>query len=880
MRQYIDLISDTQGNALQNASVAVTNYVGGGAASIFSDNGLTPISGSAVLTDITGQYQFFAADGDYTLTITVNGSVYKVLSPVSIFDGAAQVTQADTGSGANVYATSSSVLEKQLRTGLRSWINAAHTNTGASTYAYNGLAAKPVVASDGSALTAGVLVAGGIFGMEYNGTAWQLIAVFLSAAAIGSQIYPPNAAELTAIAASSGNLSIVSQFYPYNDFRRYGIVPNNPGAAAANTTILKALWAPAVAGPVGVFQLPIITGLDTWYFSGNIGVRDGVYLDGNYQTMSWAFATVLADNQNGLLTALRNCKFENVNITWNLTNSSATSNYGNGFCFGGRQGSPSLQPTPIYDSLLASPMGNITVRNVKMNGTASATQSRAFFMLGGLVNMTFDNITIEGNNALLDGHYYEFGFATNPTDVNASQSSYMQNARYTNWNVDGCVNSAISGNGACDVMMDGIIATNTNFPINWGLGEAAFMKPWNPNNLAGAKHGIHIKNAVLSPLIAGGTAITLTGTSGTLVATATFRPQWLALHTYNNNGEIVFNGGNLYQLLSGQGSASGNTGGPTGTALSGITDGALTWGYVNKQASTDLLDSVIDNCTVLGNSGGYGVRLIGMTQVRVTGCSFYGCQRGLDSDADSTRITVEGCTIRDSTNVGIAFAGQGATGVYPSGRASQLRIANNFIAGSTGAAISMTACLGAVVEGNRFGYETIHDDVAETTQQFAISIDANTFNCHVRNNYIAGVSSGNTFAAASGGTTRNNRLENNTYNNAALQTAQGSWITDWVQAGAATAIANNGAIAVTNLKVIRLSPAAAVTGITMPTGTALAIDPPHEVIVINEAIAANTITMAAAGTSNVANGVACVIPGVTARRFIWDKATSLWYQQT
>jgi hypothetical protein len=880
MRNYIDLVSDVQGNALFGASVAVTNFVGGGVAQIFSDNGLTPITGAVVTTDITGQFNFFAADGDYTLTISVSGSVYKIQTPVVLFDGAAQVTQADAGSGANVYASSSPVLEKVLRTGLRSWINAAHTNTGASTYSYNGLTAKAIVASDGSALTAGVLVSGGIFGMEYNGTAWQLIAVFLSASAIGSQLYPPNQAELTAIAAAGGALSIVSQFYNYNDFRRYGIIPNNPAVAAANTTILKALWNPNYAGPVGVFQLPIITGLDTWYFSGNIGVRDGVYLDGNGQTMSWAFAAALADNNNGLLTALRNCRFENVNITWNLTNASATSNWGNGFMFGGRQGTPTLQPQPIYDSLLASPMGNIIVRNVKMNGTASAAQSRAFFMLGGLVNMTFDNITIEGNAALLDGHYYEFGFATNPTDVNAAQSSYMQNARYTNWNVDNCVNSALSGNGACDVMVDGLISTNSNFPVAWGLGEAAFMKPWNPNNLAGAKHLIHLKNCVLSPLIAGGTAITLTGTSGTLAATATFRPQWLALHTYNNNGEIVFNGGNLYQLLSGQGSASGNTGGPTGTALSGITDGALTWGYVNKQASTDLLDSIIDNCTVLGNSGGYGVRLIGMTQVRVTGCYFTGCQRGLDSDADSTRITVEGCVIRDSTNVGIAFAGQGATGVYPSGRASQLVIKNNWIAGSTGAAISMTACLGSVVEGNRFGYETIHDDVAEASQLFAISIDANTFNCHVRNNYIAGVASGNTFAAASGGTTRNNRLENNTYNNAALQTAQGSWITDWVQAGAATAIASNGAIAITNLKVIRLSPAAAVTGITMPTGTALAIEPPQEVIVINEAIAANSISMAVAGTSNVANGVACVIPGVTARRFVWDKATSLWYQQT
>ena len=686
----------------------------------------------------------------------------------------------------------------------------------------------------------------------------------LTAAIIGSFITPPTTAEIAA------GVAIVNVQYPPNNFLRYGIVPNSLGAAAANTTILQQLWNPTT-GLTGVFQLPIVTGADTWYFSANIAMRDGVYLDGNGQTMSWAFATQLADNACGVLTAQRNVKIENVNITWNLTNSTGTSNYGNGLMFGGRGATPSLFPA-VYDSLLASPMGNITVRNVKLNGTASATQSRAILMFGGLVNMEFSNITIEGNGALLDAHYYEFGYATNPTDFNSSQSSHAHNLRYTNWNVNGCVNSALSGNGAYDVMVDGLVSTNSNFPVNWGIGEAAFMNPWNPVDLAGAKHLIHLKNCVLSPLIAGGTAITLTGTSGTLAATAAYRPQWVANHTYNNIGDFVFNSGNIYKLLTGAPGSSGNSGGPTGTSLSGITDGSLTWGYVNKQASTDLLDSIIENCTVYGNSGGYGVRLVGMTQVQIKGSYFAGCQRGVDCDQDSTRITIDGCTIRDSTGTGLALAGQAATGVYSSGRSATHAVRNCWIAGNTGSAVSLTFVDSAIIEGNRFGYETGHDDVAETTQTFAVAVDANSFNVIVRGNYVAGVSSGNAYSAQSSGTSRNNRLENNR----GVQTAQGSWITDWTQAGSATVISNGNTIAIANTRYIRVAPAGAVTGLILAAGTSIVGEPAQEVVIINES--ANSITMAASGTSNVANGVSCVIAANTSRRLVWDAVTTLWYQ--
>jgi len=51
----------------------------------------------------------------------------------------------------------------------------------------------------------------------------------------------------------------------------------------------------------------------------------------------------------------------------------------------------------------------------------------------------------------------------------------------------------------------------------------------------------------------------------------------------------------------------------------------------------------------------------------------------------------------------------------------------------------------------------------------------------------------------------------------------------------------------------------------------------HTVTVVNIADAAETITFAAAGTSNVAEGASAVIQRYECMTFIWNVATSLWY---
>jgi hypothetical protein len=228
MRQYIDTLQDVQGNALVGATVLVQNYIGGANASIFSDNGLTPILTSTVTTGSDGQFSFFAADGNYNLVMSNNATIFKTQSPVVIFDGAAQLTFTDTGA-ANAYAVSNSDLEKALRTGLRAYFLAANSNTGPSTFAYNGLAAKPIVLPAAIALFSNVILVNGIYGVEYDGTNWQLRSV-------------PSSGPFYAISTAETNAGVTptNYNYPVGYVDRYGT--NTTPGTTDMTVAIKTAW--------------------------------------------------------------------------------------------------------------------------------------------------------------------------------------------------------------------------------------------------------------------------------------------------------------------------------------------------------------------------------------------------------------------------------------------------------------------------------------------------------------------------------------------------------------------------------------------------------------------------------------------------------------
>ena len=88
----------------------------------------------------------------------------------------------------------------------------------------------------------------------------------------------------------------------------------------------------------------------------------------------------------------------------------------------------------------------------------------------------------------------------------------------------------------------------------------------------------------------------------------------------------------------------------------------------------------------------------------------------------------------------------------------------------------------------------------------------------------------------------------------------------------ATAGAGNGETLDTGTNIVRYDPnGASRTGVILKAGTREG----QIVTIVNIADAAETITFAAAGTSNVSNGVTSAIARYGARQFVWDGF--IWY---
>ena len=106
----------------------------------------------------------------------------------------------------------------------------------------------------------------------------------------------------------------------------------------------------------------------------------------------------------------------------------------------------------------------------------------------------------------------------------------------------------------------------------------------------------------------------------------------------------------------------------------------------------------------------------------------------------------------------------------------------------------------------------------------------------------------------------------------AAQTSGGASSLPVLKSNTAVATITGGTLATAGLSITRTNPAAAITGVIMQSGS---IDG-QLVIVENIAIAANTVTFAAVGTSHVADGVSSSVAGLTSSVFIWDATAGYW----
>src|SRR6185312_6741920 len=94
----------------------------------------------------------------------------------------------------------------------------------------------------------------------------------------------------------------------------------------------------------------------------------------------------------------------------------------------------------------------------------------------------------------------------------------------------------------------------------------------------------------------------------------------------------------------------------------------------------------------------------------------------------------------------------------------------------------------------------------------------------------------------------------------------------WSQAASPIVLASSGTLTYTGAAQVTVAPTGNVTGIILAAGTVAG----QVLTVINES--AFTVTFAASGTSHVADGTSDVIAATTARKFVWDGNTSLWYR--
>lgn len=107
MQKYFNNVTNRTGDVVPGAIVTVTLTATGALATIYAGNGATP-KANPITADNNGYFEFYAADGLYTLTITGSGIQTKTISDVLIEDlsdltggeGASLVGYLPAGTGA------------------------------------------------------------------------------------------------------------------------------------------------------------------------------------------------------------------------------------------------------------------------------------------------------------------------------------------------------------------------------------------------------------------------------------------------------------------------------------------------------------------------------------------------------------------------------------------------------------------------------------------------------------------------------------------------------------------------------------------------------------------------------------------------------------
>jgi hypothetical protein len=500
-------------------------------------------------------------------------------------------------------------------------------------------------------------------------------------AAIGTVLFPQTAAE------AAGGISTPSLQYQgleVINVLRYGIVPNNPAAATANTTALISLLNPNNTGPTGRLIFPNTTGADIYYFNNVVQVRDGIRMDLMGSTLNFSKAFNAADNTFGFFTFIRDVSIENGSIVINYTGTGGV-NAGMAMRIGGRDSYGFAQfPTGVLDqdSLIANglpPMGNIILRNLRItSNNATANANAILLMLGGVRNFLMENIVFTGIGAAGPncGLYYEFGAATKngfPSTPAKWSSSHAHGLVFRNiwgFNLSTSITSdayVISLVEAYSAVVENIFSYNCQGPFEFRIGEAHFFRPW-AQDLTGVKRGITVRNLVSQGASNTAPAAVLNGSQPSTAG-------YLSDANMIAAGLPVLTPAQKVDLMR--------------FSLDGFSlDGALT-----IDGPCDIRNGAINGNGTITNP-------------------LY-----LQAECQSFHIT----NVDVLNGAGPGIRANDISTYFPRTRIGTIR--NCKVAGNTGAGITLAGCESVLVENCQLGYNALYDAGNEATQTSGIQVD-------------------------------------------------------------------------------------------------------------------------------------------------------------
>ena len=604
--------------------------------------------------------------------------------------------------------------------------------------------------------------------------------------------------------------------YPAGDVRRYGIVPNNAAAASANTTALIALVSPSGSFS-GNLVFPNTTGKDVYYFNDMIPFHDGVHIDLKNSTLNFSKVGVAHDTNAGFFTAIRDFSVENGSMVVDYSHQGGF-NTGNALSFGGRDNDCQLFPN-LYDSLLPSSMGKITVRNVQITSNSNGGEGRAILLLGGLDGVVIENVTIDGQGKLLHGIYYEFGWATNDPKPYLRQTSHGHNFQIKNLTVSNVTAEGFAANGLYRATVDGITVNNAGGVCAFGAGESMFFRTWSGVGDRKTKPNIVVRNA---------------------------------------NGQGITNVG-IGMTGASKINASFLDNPPTHNNPNGLT-------IVNQ---TDLIDFTLDTFSINGTANNYGISTSAERAVIRNG-TLKGFQRGIVTTQDCTKFLIDSVNVLDSTGLGMQI---GRAGLETPPRVASGVIRRCVVAGSGTAGASAAIVIGGnqsvIIEGCRFGYDQSHDNKTERTQTQAVSVSADSGEVTCRDNFVGGTAQNSVAYSAAPATSagRQARL----MRNSGITTSSGAWTT-LRQGPNLQSLSSNGTIPTAGMHVVWVAPAGAVSGVKVQPGTQNS----QAVVIVNEGAASSSISFAGPDASNVAGGSEAVA-GLSSRILTWNAESKLWH---